>query len=292
MILSDTVGFISDLPTELIVSFRATLEETENADILLLESTYGDRLHRSLDETLDELKQALDEAAESGGNVLIPAFSVGRTQELLYYLGKWHRGGQLKQNYVFLDSPMAITASDIYYRHMHLFNNEDSKAFRAAVKKDWQEWLPILRCTKTTEESMAINRIHGGAIIIAGNGMCTGGRIVHHMKNQLWRKGTHLVIVGFQARGTTGRSLVDGAKQVKILGNEISVKAQIHTLGGFSAHADQNQLIAWASSFINPKPKLFLVHGELEPMLTLQNRFYDELDWFSHIPTAGEKVHL
>jgi len=267
-------------------------EIVEHADVLLLESTYGDRLHRSLPDTLNELNQALDEAADDGGNVLIPAFSVGRTQELLFYLGKLHRAGKLKQKQVFLDSPMAISASDIYRDHIHLFNIEDSVDFAAAIKQDWQQWLPILNCTRSTEESMAINRIHSGAIIIAGNGMCTGGRIVHHFKNQLWRSNTHIIIVGFQANGSTGRALVDGAKHVKVLGNDIIVKAKIHTLGGLSAHADQNQLLEWAGKFIEPKPELYLVHGELDKMLALQKCFHEKLSWYANIPTAGDQVTL
>jgi len=265
-------------------------EIIEEADVLLLESTYGDRLHRTLPDTLEEFEQALDNAAIDGGNVLIPAFSVGRTQELLYYLGKLYRAGKLKQQQVFLDSPMAISASDIYQRHMYLFNDEDSAAFHAAIKKDWNQWLPILRCTRSTNESMEINRIVSGAIIIAGNGMCTGGRIVHHLKNQLWRSKTDVIIVGFQVEGSTGRALVDGAQHVKILGNDIAVKARIHTLGGLSAHADQKQLLDWASHFKKPRPKLYLVHGELDKMLELQKIFHERFAWYANIPASKDEV--
>ncbi len=267
-------------------------ETIEDADVLLLESTYGDRLHRSLPDTLEEFEQALNNAALDGGNVLIPAFSVGRTQEILYYLGKLYRAGKLKQRQVFLDSPMAITASDIYRRHTHLFNEEDSAAFDVAIKKDWTEWLPILRCTRSTDESMEINRIVSGAIIIAGNGMCTGGRIVHHLKNQLWRSKTDVIIVGFQVNGSTGRALVDGAEHVNILGNDIAVKARIHTLGGLSAHADQKQLLDWAGNFKKPRPELYLVHGELDQMLELQNKFHERLGWHANIPSAKDEVEI
>jgi len=267
-------------------------ELLESADALLLESTYGDRLHKDLSTTLDEFYDALDSAAEGCGNVLIPSFSVGRTQELLYYLGLRYREGKLKQQNVFLDSPMAISAGDIYYRHTHLFNHEEGQALRKALKKGWHEWLPILRCTRSTEESMQINRIQGGAIIIAGNGMSTGGRIVHHLKNHLWQSRTHVIIVGFQAGGGTGRALVDGAKHVKVLGNDIAVKAKIHTLGGLSAHADQNQLLEWAGHFNKPRPELYLVHGEIDKMLLLQKRFHEKYSWYANIPTPGEIVHL
>ncbi len=264
----------------------------ESADVLLLESTYGDRCHRDLPTTLEEFYRALDDAAQGGANVLIPSFAVGRTQELLYYLGLRHRAGKLQQKFVFLDSPMAISASDIYHRHINLFSHEDSQAFYTAIEKGWQDWLPILRCTRSTEESMAINRIQGGAIIIAGNGMCTGGRIVHHFKNQLWRSNTHVIIVGFQVQGSTGRALVDGASHVKVLGNDIAVKAKIHTLGGFSAHADQKQLLEWAGHFKKSKPELHLVHGELDPMLALQKAFHQQYGWYANIPTAGDVVQI
>ncbi len=262
------------------------------ADVLLLESTYGDRLHRSLPDTLDEFKQALDDADKDGGNVLIPAFSVGRTQEILYYLGKLYRAGKLKQQRVFLDSPMAISASEIYHRHMRLFNDDDNAEFIATAQDNWTQWLPILRCTRSTEESIGINLITGGAIIIAGNGMCSGGRIVHHMKNQLWLNKTHVIIVGFQARGGTGRALVDGAERVKVLGKDIAVKAKIHTLGGLSAHADQNQLLTWAGHFSKPRPELYLVHGELDKILVLQKEFHKRFDWHANIPTAGDVVTI
>ena len=244
-----------------------------------------------MDATIEELKSALDEAAESGGNVLIPSFTIGRTQELLFHLGNFYRHGELRQQQVFLDSPMAITASDIYQRYMYLFNHEDAALFSKTVKNDWQEWLPILRCTRKTEESMQINLITGGAIIIAASGMCTGGRILHHLKNNLWRSKAHVIIVGFQARNSLGRALVDGASPVKVLGNEIAVKAKIHTLGGFSAHADQAQLLDWASHF-NPRPELYLVHGELEKMLQLQSCFHRKFRWHANIPDVGEIIQI
>jgi len=262
------------------------------ADILLLESTYGDRNHVSMTATIEEFRQALDTAAESGGNVMIPSFAVGRTQEVLYWLGKFYRDGSLRQQQVFLDSPMAIAASDIYFENLHLFNEEDEAAFRQVVKSNWKEWLPILKCTLTPEESMQINRITGGAIIIAGSGMCSGGRIRHHFKNNLWRSNAHLVIVGFQAEGTLGRALVDGAKNVMVFRNETAVNATLHTLGGFSAHADQTQLIKWAGHFKDPRPELYLIHGELDKMLELQRCFHDKHQWYANIPKPGQTIRF
>lgn len=264
----------------------------KRADTLMMESTYGDREHRSLSETLDEFRDALRAAMEEGGNVLIPAFTIGRTQEILFWLGKFYREGSLKQQKVFLDSPMAISASDIYRKHLYLFNDNDARAFRDTVKAGWDAWLPPLQFTRSTEESMQINMISGGAIIIAGSGMCSGGRIRHHLKNNLWRNNTHLVIVGFQAQGTLGRALVDGARHVSIFGKEIAVNASVHTLGAFSAHADRHQLLEWAGHFTEPRPDLYLVHGELETMLALQKHFHQHHRWYANIPRPGERIEL
>jgi len=266
-------------------------EIIETADILLMESTYGDRDHRNADKTLEEFKEVLDTAIDDRGNIFIPAFAVGRTQDLLYHLGKFYRKGTLKQQKVFLDSPMATHVSEIYAQHRDLYNNEDPE-FNKAILSGWENWLPILSYTRTTLESMALNNITSGAIIIAGSGMCTGGRIRHHFKHNLWRSKSHIVFTGFQAQGTLGRSLVDGAKQVKFMGQEFAVKAQIHTLGGFSAHAGQSQLLDWAGRFQGERPHLYLVHGELEKMLVLQNRFHEEYNWHASIPTPGETIQL
>lgn len=263
----------------------------EKADILLMESTYGDRNHRSHDETIDEFKQALDQAVEDGGNVLIPAFAVGRTQDILYHLGEMFQNGRLKQNQVFLDSPMGTSVSEVYEENTRLFNDDNPK-FRKKMTHTWEQWLPVLRFTRKTEESMALNRFESGAIIIAGSGMCTGGRIRHHLKHNLWKHKTHVLIVGYQAYGTLGRKLVDGAKSVRMLGEDVAVRAKIHTLGGFSAHAGQDQLVQWAKAFHQPKPRLFLVHGEQDSMRTLQKRLADELHWDAAMPEQGESFEL
>jgi len=261
----------------------------ENADLLLLESTYGDRDHRPLDETLQEFEDALRTAAEEGGNVLIPSFAVGRTQDLIYRLGQLYQAGRLKQQKVFIDSPMATKVTKVYKDYTHLFN-EDDPNFSEAIKEGWENWLPIMSFTQDVEESMALNNITSGAIIIAGSGMCTGGRIRHHLKYNLWREKAHILIVGFQARGTLGRLLVDGARQVRILGSDIAVKAQIHTLGGFSAHAGQSQLITWAGRFKKPRPRLYLVHGEREKMEALRTTFHQQLDWEAHLANFRETI--
>ena len=259
------------------------------ADVLLLESTYGDRDHKPLENTLDELRETLAEAAESGGNVIIPAFAVGRTQDLIYWLGKIQRQGRLPQQQIYLDSPMAISASEIYADNTHLFNIDDPE-FTKIAPQGWQAWLKGLNYSQTPEESMAVNRIAGGAIIIAGSGMCNGGRIRHHLKYNLWRRNAHIIIAGFQAEGTLGRMIVDGKKKyLKILGSEINVAAKIHTLGALSAHADQSQLLKWASHFTPPKPRLYLIHGEKTAALSLQTCF-NRTGWNANIPKVGERI--
>ena len=265
-------------------------EVIRDADVLLLESTYGDRDHRPLPDTLNEFAQILADAAADGGNVLIPAFAIGRTQEILYHLGEFYHQGRLPQGQVFLDSPMAIAATEVHERHTHVFN----QAARAALRRNGataEEFLPVLRYTRNVEDSMAINRITGGAIIIAGSGMCTGGRIRHHLKWNLWRKESHVVFVGFQAQGTPGRALVDGADHLRLLGEDLIVRAHIHTLGGFSAHAGQTGLVNWADHF-QPHPRLYLVHGELDKMEALQARLHHVHGQDAQIPVEGQRIQL
>ena len=263
----------------------------QQADAVLMESTYGDRDHRCNDDTLEELAAILQQAHEDGGNVLIPAFSVGRTQDLLFHLGRFYQQGRLPQQVVFLDSPMAIQTNQIYSRYREQLDPVDRAELRSHGAAGALDWLPILRCTQDADESMAINRIQRGAIIIAGSGMCNGGRIVHHLKHNLWRRECHIIFPGYQAMGTLGRSLVDGASTVRILRQRIAVKAQIHTLGGFSAHAGQSQLIDWVSHF-QPHPALYLVHGELDKMLILQQALREKLQWEASIPEPGQQISV
>lgn len=263
----------------------------KEADVLLMESTYGDRDHRCNEETLDELVAILQQAYEDGGNVMIPTFSVGRTQDILFHLGRFYQEGRLPQQIVFLDSPMAIRANQIYFNYRDQFDEEHLAMLRERNVKRLEDWLPILRLTPSADDSMAINRIKSGAIIIAGSGMCNGGRIVHHFKHNLWRSDCHLVFTGYQARGTTGRAIVDGAESVKILREQIVVRAKVHTLGGFSAHAGQSQLIEWASQFTT-QPETYLVHGELEKMEILQNLLQEKLGRPVVIPEHGDRIAI
>ena len=259
------------------------------ADVLLLESTYGDRDHKPLENTLEELRQALKEADISGGNVIIPAFAVGRTQDVIYWLGKLKRQGGVPQQQIFLDSPMAIRASNIYAENTHLFNIDDPE-FTRMSPEGWQAWLPGLIYTETAEESMAVNRIAGGVSIIAGSGMCSGGRIRHHLKYNLWRRNAHIIFTGFQAEGTLGRIIVDGKEShIKILGTDVIRAATVHTLGALSAHADQSQLLQWADHFKAPRPRLYLIHGEKAAALSLQTCFH-RMGWEANIPKAGDRI--
>jgi len=264
-------------------------ETIEEADVLLLESTYGDRDHRPMDETLEEFENIIVEASENGGNILIPSFAVGRTQEIIFRLGELYQKGKLRHQAVYLDSPMAIAVTEIYHRYQNIFNSDDVDTLGKGKTGSLHTFLPVLRYSPTTEESMALNKIEAGAIIIAGSGMCTGGRIRHHFKHNLWRRNAHVVIVGYQAIGTPGRALVDGAKTFRMGGEEIAVNAAIHTLGGFSAHASQSQLLEWINNFRKPHPRLYLVHGEQDTKKVFRKRLSDE-GWAADIPRHGESI--
>ena len=255
------------------------------ADAVLLESTYGDRLHRSFDETIDELTDVFETARAAQGNILIPAFTVGRTQDLLYLMaenfGRWH----LDKWQIYLDSPMAIEATGVYSKFRHLYG---VKLF--GPDSNLPE-LPNFHETRTTEESMGINEIESGAIIIAGSGMCSGGRILHHLKNNVWRPECHLVIVGFQAYGTLGRRIVDGAETIKLYGDEYRVRNQLHTIGGLSAHGDQADLMTWYGAF-QERPPVYLVHGEPKAQKILAKKMRKDLGAPVYIAERGQTIQI
>ena len=230
----------------------------EGADLVLMESTYGDRNHRDRAETIAELGEVFEHAWQQRGTVLIPAFAVGRSQELLYWFARYWDEWKLARWRVFLDSPMAGRVVGIYDRHHELYDEQAQAVWR---QKPSPFRLPNLHVTASTQESMAINSIEGGAIVIAGSGMANGGRILHHLRHRLGRRNTHVVFVGYQAEGTLGRRLVERAPWVRIHGQDYRVNAQVHTVGGLSAHTDQQGLIEWYGHF-HPAPPLVLVHGE------------------------------
>lgn len=236
-----------------------------HADCVLLESTYGDRQHRNFDDTLDELTEVFESAHAGRGNILIPAFTVGRTQDLLFLMSQNRQRWRLDQWHIFLDSPMGIDATKTYAQYQHLYGAD------LFIPGTDLPNLPNFHATHSTEESMTINEIRSGAVIIAGSGMCTGGRIHHHLKNNVSRPECHLVIVGFQALGTLGRRIVDGTDSIRLWGEEYPVRLQVHTVGGLSAHADQQGLLDWYGNF-EGKPPVYLVHGEPDTQQALKAR--------------------
>ncbi|HVN84969.1 MAG TPA: MBL fold metallo-hydrolase [Candidatus Binatia bacterium] len=260
-----------------------------HADVVVLESTYGDRDHRPLAETVEELAGILAHAGRSGSKVLIPAFAVGRSQDIIYHLGQLCRSGRLPRLPVYVDSPMAIATTELYARHRELFDAET----RALIESGNAPLdFPGLRFARTAQESQALNAVEGCVVILSASGMCTGGRILHHLKHNVWRPDVHIVIVGFQAIGTPGRALVDGARTISLMGERLAVRAQVHTLGGFSAHAGQSQLVAWAANFRSPRPRVFLTHGEPRARNALRARIEGDLGITAECPEHGTVATL
>ncbi|MEE4216623.1 MAG: MBL fold metallo-hydrolase, partial [Xanthomonadales bacterium] len=260
----------------------------DRADVVLMESTYGARRHRDREETIRELAEIFTADRSNVGNILIPAFSIGRSQEILYQLGKHHEEWGMDRFQVFLDSPMAIEASKVYWEYTHLY---DEEATRLRIENGGMPLLPNLVLSRDTEESMAINRIRSGAVIIAGSGMCNGGRIIHHLKHNLERAETQVLIVGYQARGSLGRRLVNGEKSVRIYGREIPVNATIHTVGGLSAHGDQDDLARWYE-YMENRPPVYLVHGEVESQLAFREYLNGRCGAEVHVPVPGTVLDL
>ncbi|MGB5339381.1 MAG: MBL fold metallo-hydrolase [Gammaproteobacteria bacterium] len=260
----------------------------EEADHVLVESTYGNRRHRDRQDTLSEIGDIISAARHERGNLLIPAFAVGRTQEILYYFGKYYDEWELDRWEVFLDSPMAIKASKVYWDYPQLYDEEATKLRREVNE---MPHLRNLHISESSEDSMAINQIKSGAIIIAASGMCTGGRIVHHLRHNISREGAHVMIVGYQAFGTLGRKLVDGVPVVRIYGDEYPVRAKIHTVGGLSAHADIDDLMRWMGNFRN-KPRVHVVHGGPESKAAFRDKLGHDLGLNADIPEPGERLEL
>ncbi|HKJ84193.1 MAG TPA: MBL fold metallo-hydrolase [Mariprofundaceae bacterium] len=232
------------------------------SDVVVMETTYGDRLHKELEPSVDELYQAISDTFRRGGNVIIPTFAMERAQEVLFYLREGIEQNLLPGSMqVFLDSPMAISATEIFKRHPECYEPETAAIFKAGHDPFS---MPGLHMTRDTADSIALAQISGGAVIMAGSGMCTGGRVRHHLKNNLWRKECSVVFVGYAARGTLARQIIDGAKNVHIFGKEIMVRSSVHTINGFSAHADQKELQNWHRQ--TEAGRTFLVHGEEETM--------------------------
>ena len=260
------------------------------ADVLVVESTYGNRLHRPLQETVDQLVVVIEDTLRRRqGNIIIPAFALGRTQELLHLLVDLCRQRKLPRLQVFVDSPMADKVTEITWRHKEFLDDETRALL--SLRQSHPEWLD-LRFTRSVDESIALNRIKAGAIIVAASGMCDGGRIKHHLRHHLGRPECAVVIIGYQAAGTLGRRLVDGDKHVRIFGEEVTVRAGIHTLGGLSAHADQAALLAWLEGFAEAPSRTFVVHGEAQTACGFADLVADRYGWSVEAPAPGTRVDL
>ena len=261
-----------------------------DADYLVVESTYGDRDHKSMEATQDELVEAINDTLErKGGNVIIPAFAVGRTQDMLYLLADLTRQARIPKLSVFVDSPMATAATEITYRHMELL---DAETHALMGKHGGAAHFRKLDFVEDVEESKALDRISGGAVIISASGMCEAGRIKFHLRANLPRRESSILITGFQAAGTFGRRLVDGAKRVRLLGEDIAVRADLYTLGGLSAHADRSALLAWLGHFRSKPRQVFVVHGEDTVATGFAADLQAQLGWNATAPTPGHGVIL
>jgi metallo-beta-lactamase family protein len=262
----------------------------KEADVLLIESTYGDRNHKDLPTTLAELADIVEHTLyKRRGNVIVPAFAVGRTQELIYHLHQLTEQGRLSHLNIYVDSPMAVAVTKITKKHFELF---DAEAHRITQWHAQAKNLPTMHFVADVAESMALNQIRSGAIIISASGMCDAGRIKHHLRHNLGRPECSVLITGFQAGGTLGRRLVDGEKVVRIFGEEVAVRASIHTLGGFSAHADQKALMAWAGGFSKPPGRTFVVHGEAAAANNFAQQLRTEKNWTVDVPEIGQSFQL
>jgi len=265
-------------------------EQPTEADILLVESTYGDRLHRSLSETEDEIVDAFERTRAAHGNLIIPAFAVGRTQELLYMLADLIRRKRLKPLKVYVDSPMASTATRITMAHQELLDPETRELIA------WQEAHPDkmkIEFVADVEASKRLNEVRQGAVIVSASGMCEAGRIKYHLRENLSRSECSVLITGFQAAGTLGRRLVDGAKLVHIFGEPVPVRARIYTVGGLSAHADQAALLGWLGGFRKAPGHTFVVHGEAGASANFADAIREKLCWPEVcLPRPGEFISL
>jgi metallo-beta-lactamase family protein len=283
-----TVVFSGDIgPSGLAIIQDA--EPLRKADLVFLESTYGDRDHKPVKETLAEFAEIIKDAVASKARILVPAFATGRSQQIIYHCEELFCAGTVKQFPIYLDSPMAIEASKVYTHFPDLFD-DDAKAMERAC--DLVRNQKCVHPTPTAQDSMKLNDAPGPCLIMAGSGMCNGGRILHHLKHGLWKPETHVLIVGFQGEGTLGRMLVDGKETVRIFGEEITVKARIHTLNGFSAHAGQTELLKWFGHLAPSKPQIVLTHGEARGREPLAEQIKKRFGLKAILPMQGDMVRL
>jgi metallo-beta-lactamase family protein len=264
-------------------------EPFHQAQTVFLESTYGARNHRPFQETVDEFVGVLQTAIARNGKVLVPTFAVGRAQLLLVILAGIFRKRLLPKFPIYLDSPMAIEATKIYRRHVELFDEDLTREIR---EQPLEDDLNTVQATVTAEESKALNHVRGPCLIMAGAGMCNAGRILHHLRQNLWRPDTHVIFVGYQGDGSLGRRLVDGAKLVSIFGERIAVRANVHTMGGFSAHAGQDDLLAWFAALAACRPRVVLTHGEANNQHALAEKIRETFQLTASLPKIGETITL
>ena len=259
----------------------------EDADYVIVESTYGDRVHDHTDKE-EVLAKIINDTIKRGGNVVIPAFAVGRTQTLLYYFRNLLKAKKIPQVPIIIDSPMAISATDVFVHHADEYDAETT----SIIQQDKENPLRMqnLRFSKSLDESKAINFMEEPVIIISASGMADAGRILHHLKHNLWRSESSVLLVGFQAQGSLGRRLVEGVKRVRIMGEQIRVSAQIHNLDGFSAHADKEQLMTWLSGFTQKPSAMFIVHGEQDMSAPFSRAIEERLQVKTYIPQYGDSA--
>ena len=260
-----------------------------DADYVVVESTYGDRLHEEESGIAGDLSRAINRTVAGGGNIVVPSFALERAQELLYYLNRLRIEGMIPHLMVFLDSPMAVKVTRIFRNHPELFDREMS----ALVKRKKSPFtFTGLKMVNSVEESKAINHIKGTVMVIAGSGMCTGGRIKHHLIENITRKESTILFVGYQAFGTLGRKIVDGAGRVRILGNRYPVRANVTQINGFSAHADRNELYRWLSGLKDTPRHLFVTHGEPESAFRFADYVSENKGWKVSVPAYRDRVYL
>jgi metallo-beta-lactamase family protein len=261
----------------------------KDGDYVLVESTYGDRLHEDRTDIKAAIADVINAAQEAGGNIIVPSFALERSQELLYFISELLREGTIPHLMVFLDSPMASAITKVFKRHPELY---DPQMRRTLQNRESPFDFPGVKYTENTKESKAINAIKGTVIVIAGSGMCTAGRIKHHLVNNITRPQSTIMFVGYQAVGTLGRRLVDGDPEVRILGENYAVKARIVPIQGFSAHADRDELLHWLSTLPKPPRKLFVIHGEAESAQSFGRYVHEKTGWDVAVPDYQEEVIL
>lgn len=260
-----------------------------NADLVFLESTYGDRDHRPLKETLAECRDILERAVARKGKILVPVFAIGRAHDMMYHIAGMFRRGEVPVFPIYLDSPMAIEALHIYQHHPELFDAEAKELWESGVLSNE---LGALNLCRTGEESRQLNAMKGPMMILAASGMCTGGRILHHLRHNLSRADTEVLIVGYQGTGSLGRKLVDRVPRVNVLGDMIEVRANVSTLGGFSAHAGQTELLEWLGCVAKSRPRVVLTHGEDKGRLPLAEKIKDRFKLPVTLPKFGDVLEV